>query len=53
MALLDKLGSSDSVESFVGDALKDAGDSGGVTRLTNFFSRPRERSCIRMKMWFL
>ena len=52
MALLDKLGSADSVENFVGDALKDAGDSGGVTRLTNF-SRPRERSCIRMKMWFL
>ena len=52
MALLDKLGSADSVESFVGDALKDAGDSGGVTRLTNF-SRPRERSCIRMKMRFL
>ena len=52
MALLDKLGSSDSVESFVGDALKDAGDSGGVTRLT-YFPRPRERSCIRMKMWFL
>ena len=52
MALLDKLGSADSVESFVGDALKDAGDSGGVARLTNF-PRPRERSCIRMKMWFL
>ena len=52
MELLDKLGSADSVESFVGDALKDAGDSGGVARVTNF-SRPLERSCIRMKMWFL
>ena len=27
MALLDKLGSSDSVESFVGEALKDSGDA--------------------------
>ena len=27
MALLDKLGSSDSVESFVGEALKDSGDT--------------------------
>ena len=39
MALLDKLGSSDSVESFVGDALKDAGGSGAVARLTNFPGR--------------
>ena len=34
MALLEKLGSADSVESFVGDALKDGG--GAVARLTNF-----------------
>ena len=48
MALLDKLGAADSVESFVDDALHE--DSGAVARLTNF-SRPRERSGIRMKIW--
>ena len=36
MALLDKLGSSDSVESFVLDALKDEGDSATVAWLAHF-----------------